>query len=142
MLKSTDYRTKVRSDQYEEVKYTLDGILKEFLTVDEISEYLNIKKSTVYSMVESGKIPCYRFGRLIRVSKQDTDDWIKERKEDPVDPDKKANQLFKSIRNRAINIESTIKKIIEEEKDMEDTPNHGRPDRIKSLREEVSHGSL
>lgn len=52
----------------------------EYFKIDDISMYLNIKVKTLYSLVESGDIPHYRIGRLIRFKKKDVDLWMEEKK--------------------------------------------------------------
>jgi excisionase family DNA binding protein len=49
---------------------------KGFLTVNEVSEYLSVKPSTLYSMVKNGQLPHYRIGRLIRFKREDVDRWM------------------------------------------------------------------
>jgi excisionase family DNA binding protein len=116
--------------------------LKEFLTMDELSQYLNIRKSTLYSMVEKGEIPSFRFGRLLRFKKQEIDIWIECHREETIDSDKKAKEILKGVRSPKMDINKTVKKVIEEVKNNGYTLNHGRPDRIKGLREEVPYGAL
>lgn len=54
--------------------------LSEYLKIEDISAYLNIKSKTLYAMVESGNIPHYRIGRLIRFKREDVDSWMKAKK--------------------------------------------------------------
>ena len=49
---------------------------KNFLSVEEASDYLGIKKPTLYSWAKCGKIPHYRLNRLLRFKKGDLDRWI------------------------------------------------------------------
>lgn len=49
---------------------------KEFFTIEQLSEYLNLKRSTLYLQVEKGQIPHYRIGRLLRFKKGEIDSWI------------------------------------------------------------------
>ncbi len=44
----------------------MEGDLREFLAVEELSRYLGIKKSNLYSKVERKEIAHYRVGRLIK----------------------------------------------------------------------------
>jgi excisionase family DNA binding protein len=43
--------------------------LPEFLTPDEVREYLNVSRNTVYQLLRRNEIQHVRFGRLIRVPK-------------------------------------------------------------------------
>lgn len=47
--------------------------------------YLGVKRSSVYQMSMRKTIPIVRIGRLIRFSKTDLDEFIRQRKEDAVD---------------------------------------------------------
>ncbi len=58
---------------------------KAFLSIKEISDYLCLKVSTVYALVEQKKIPHYRIGRLIRFKKSEIDSWMDQNKEDRFD---------------------------------------------------------
>jgi excisionase family DNA binding protein len=46
------------------------------LTVDEISDYLKIPKSTIYKLVREGKIPAQKIGRHWRFRKEAIDHWL------------------------------------------------------------------
>jgi excisionase family DNA binding protein len=47
--------------------------VKEFLSINELSEYLGIKPKTLYSWVSKGVLPHYRIEGLIRFKKQEID---------------------------------------------------------------------
>jgi len=47
------------------------------LTIDDLSTYLKISKSTLYKVVREGKIPCQKVGRHWRFHKAAIDDWLK-----------------------------------------------------------------
>ena len=47
--------------------------VKEFLSINELSEYLGIKPKTLYSWVAKGVLPHYRIEGLIRFKKQEID---------------------------------------------------------------------
>lgn len=58
-----------------------------FFTVKELSEYLTIKPSTLYSWVSKGIIPYYKVHGLIRFKKDEIDLWISSfRKNEPATP--------------------------------------------------------
>jgi excisionase family DNA binding protein len=50
----------------------------EVLTIDELSDYLKISKSTLYKLVREGKIPCQKVGRHWRFRKEAIDRWLEE----------------------------------------------------------------
>jgi len=49
------------------------------LTIDELSGYLKIPKSTLYKLVREGKVPCRKVGRHWRFHKAAIDRWLKSR---------------------------------------------------------------
>ena len=57
------------------------------MDIKELSEYLGIGKSKIYSLIRQQKIPASRIGRQYRFSKEVVDSWLKERiitkKEEP-----------------------------------------------------------
>jgi excisionase family DNA binding protein len=116
--------------------------LKEFLTIDELSQYLNIKRSTLYSMVESEEITHYRVGRLIRFKKQDVDAWMERHRREENSADKKAKVILKAINKPVADINRLVKKSIEEVKGNGYTSSHRETRPIRNLRKEVSDGTL
>ncbi|MBF4481720.1 helix-turn-helix domain-containing protein [Dehalococcoides mccartyi] len=50
------------------------------LTVDEISDYLKIPRSTIYKLVREGKIPAQKIGRHWRFRKEAIDRWLENKK--------------------------------------------------------------
>jgi excisionase family DNA binding protein len=113
---------------------------KEFLNIKEVSEYLGIKKSSLYSRVEKKEIPYYKVGRLIRFKKSDIDPWMEEFKSEPLDRKAKARGIPKDVRKDPINVDALG--AIAEANGLKYTSNPGRSDRIKGLGEEVSDGTL
>lgn len=116
--------------------------MKEFLNIKELSDYLNIRKSTLYLMVENKEIPFFRFGRLIRFKKQEIDDWVEGHRGESIDPVKRGREILKGAKNPKMDIDSIVKKSIEEVKNRRYNFPHGRPDRIKGLGKEVKDGTL
>ena len=116
--------------------------LKEFFTIDEVSEYLGIKKSSLYSKVERKEIPYYKVGRLVRFKKSDIDPWMEKFKSEPLDLRAKARRILKGANKNTIDIDAMVNKTIAEAKGMNYTPSLGRSDRIKGLRKEVEDGTF
>jgi excisionase family DNA binding protein len=46
------------------------------LTIDELSVYLKVPKSTLYKLVREGKIPCQKVGRHWRFHKSAIEVWL------------------------------------------------------------------
>ena len=52
--------------------------LGDVLTIEELSVYLKISKSTLYKLVREGKLPCQKVGRHWRFKKDAIDSWLVE----------------------------------------------------------------
>ncbi len=50
--------------------------LSDILTIDELSVYLKIPKSTLYKLVREGKVPCQKIGRHWRFRKEAINSWL------------------------------------------------------------------
>ncbi|MDR1940917.1 MAG: helix-turn-helix domain-containing protein [Endomicrobium sp.] len=61
---------------------------KQIMDIKELSEYLGIGKSKIYSLIRMKKIPASKIGRQYRFSKDIVDSWLKDKiitkKEDTV----------------------------------------------------------
>ena len=51
------------------------------LTIEELSVYLKIPKSTLYKLVREGKIPSQKVGRHLRFHRESIDEWLKRQNE-------------------------------------------------------------
>lgn len=54
---------------------------QEILTIDELSKYLKIPKSTVYKLCQESRIPGQKVGRHWRFRKEVIDRWLESRSE-------------------------------------------------------------
>ena len=114
----------------------------DYLGVKEIAQYLGLRESFVYVLIESGRIPHYRVGRLVRFKKEDIDRWMEEHRQEPDPP---AGRLPTSRRRRGralFNVDRLVKKSIASAKTAVYNKHHGRPDRIRGLGREEDHGAL
>lgn len=57
-----------------------------FFTLDEISAYLNIPKSTLYKLSQKGKIPSVKIGKQLRFRKTSLNKWISEQEAESIIP--------------------------------------------------------
>jgi excisionase family DNA binding protein len=48
------------------------------MTIDQLAEYLNVSKSTLYKLAQQGKVPGQKVGKHWRFHKQAIDTWIRE----------------------------------------------------------------
>jgi excisionase family DNA binding protein len=55
---------------------------KEWLTIAELQEWLNLGRSKVYE-VASTELPTYRIGRVLRVRRQDVERWLDKNRNEP-----------------------------------------------------------
>ena len=50
-----------------------------YLTVAELSEYLQIHKTTIYRLLRQGKLPGFRIGSDWRFSLEAIEEWVRDR---------------------------------------------------------------
>lgn len=48
-----------------------------WLSVDEIGEYLGVKRDTVYRWIAERAMPAHRIGRLWKFKRDEVDDWVR-----------------------------------------------------------------
>ena len=53
-----------------------------WLSVDEIAEYLGVKRDTIYKWIDRKGIPAHKVGRLWKFRKDGVDEWIRSGKAD------------------------------------------------------------
>jgi excisionase family DNA binding protein len=51
------------------------------LTIDALAEYLKISRSTLYKLVQDGKLPGQKVGKRWRFHKDAIDEWLKQHPE-------------------------------------------------------------
>ena len=54
---------------------------EKFFTLQEISQYLNIPKSTLYKLSQNNKIPSVKIGKQLRFRKSSIDNWLTEKEQ-------------------------------------------------------------
>ena len=55
-----------------------------FFTVDQLAEYLNVKKCWIYRRTSDQNIPFHKRGRYVRFKKSEIDKWLEEQKVNPL----------------------------------------------------------
>ena len=98
---------------------------KEFLSVNELSERLNIKKSTLYAMAKAGEIPHFRVNRLIRFREREVDEWMECHHVKDIAGKGKTKRTEKSFSKSKMDIDRIIKNAIDESKGLKYNPDLG-----------------
>lgn len=53
----------------------------DIMTIDALAEYLKISRSTLYKLVQDGKLPGQKVGKRWRFHKEAIDEWLKQHPE-------------------------------------------------------------
>jgi len=111
-----------------------------YLNIDELSEYLGMKKSSLYARVEAGEIPHYRVGRLLRFRLEDIEGWMDgHRQENAKMGDTKRSVVKKEPSQ---DIDRIVQKAIAEAKGLKYSPPQRETRPSKGLRKEGKDGAL
>lgn len=115
---------------------------KKLLTILEISSYLSIKQKTLYAKVESGEIPHYRIGHLVRFRLDEINAWLEgcRRGDAQKIPTPKKRRIAKGRTGGSF--DKIVTKIIDEETGKYYPASYGKSDRIEDLGKEVNHGPV
>ena len=54
-----------------------------WVSIDEISEHLGVKKDTIYKWVAKKKMPAHKVGRLLKFQIKEVDKWVRTGKATP-----------------------------------------------------------
>jgi excisionase family DNA binding protein len=58
----------------------------EFLTAEEVAEYLRLPLSTVYKLVQDKRLPGFKVGKHWRFRREAILEWIRQKEEDAMIP--------------------------------------------------------
>jgi excisionase family DNA binding protein len=107
--------------------------LQDIMTIEEVADFLRMKKSSLYANVEAKQIPCLHIGRLLRFRRSDIEVWLEELKAEPVGRRRRA-----APRSRErIDVDAILRRAVAEAKGMRYNSHQGKPDQIRGLRKEV-----
>ena len=105
--------------------------MKALVTIKGLSEFLNIKTSTLYSWVNKGSMPVYKLNGLLRFDMEEIEEWIKESRFLPNVPQK---AIKRGTKNQGI--DRIVKKAIDEVKGRGYNSASGKPGRGQGLGKE------
>jgi excisionase family DNA binding protein len=55
----------------------VSSVPERWLSVDELADYLGIKRDTVYKWIIRRKLPAHKVGRLWKFRRDEVDGWVK-----------------------------------------------------------------
>jgi len=97
----------------------------EFVTIRDISKYLKVKESTLYSWVHNGSIPFYKLNGLLRFDMDEIGTWVKASKQIS------SNTRIKLKKPANQDIDRILKKAIDSVKGNRYNRSNGKPGQIK-----------
>lgn len=54
--------------------------IENMMGIHELTRYLHVRASTIYSWTHCRQIPYYKVGRLVKFRKSEIDEWLERRK--------------------------------------------------------------
>jgi len=102
----------------------------EFVTIKELSKFLKVKESTLYSWVHNGLIPFHKLNGLVRFDMKEIESWVKASRKEP------SKQELYIVKNQPQDIDRIIKRAIDSVKGKEYNSSNGKPGQIQGLRKE------
>src|SRR5574337_912900 len=97
----------------------------EFVTIKELSKFLKVKESTLYSWVHYGLIPFHKLNGLVRFDMEEIEAWISASRNEP------QRQEFSIMKKPPQDIDGIIKKAVDSIRGKEYNPSIGKPGQIK-----------
>ncbi len=101
------------------------------ITIEELSDLLKVKKSTLYSWVHYGTIPFYKLNGLLRFEMDEIMEWVKGSKPEPCSP------IGKLKKAQTEDIDTLVKRAIEGVKGKGYNPSKRETSLSQGLRKEV-----
>lgn len=107
------------------------------VTVRELSKFLNMKESTIYSWAKNGSIPSYKLNGLWRFNLEEIDAWIRQLRYTPTVSQKPPKKIIRQ------DIDRLVKKAIEDVTGNGYNSASRKPGRDQGLgKEEEDNGTL
>lgn len=67
---------------------------RDYITVKELGRYLSVKPKTIYSWVESGKIPAYKLNGALRFNIKEINEFIRKNRVQPINANRRAKKII------------------------------------------------
>ncbi len=107
------------------------------VNIREVSKFLSVKESTLYSWVNKGSIPAHKINGLIRFDMEEIEVWVKRSRQAFF----KATPHEIKVSNNQ-DIDNIIKNVIDEVTGNRYNPSIGKPGPRQGLRKEAKDGTL
>jgi excisionase family DNA binding protein len=69
-------------------------IMEKYLTIEELSRILQVKKHYIYALTSQRKIPFLKLGRFLRFERDKIEEWLKDKAQKPEDIEKIKASVF------------------------------------------------
>lgn len=79
-------RVKIATTLHEPRALLMQTDEDQVLTIDELATYLKVSKSTLYKLVQEGKVPGQKVGRHWRFRRETIDRWLDRTSDGPSKP--------------------------------------------------------
>lgn len=83
--------------------YQLVSFMQNWMTLDELAGYLKMSRSTLYKMVQQGRLPASKVGRSWRFEMQTIDTWIQARRSQIDNKERIFNKLDSNSGTNSLN---------------------------------------
>ncbi len=97
----------------------------EFVTIKELSKFLKVKESTLYSWVHNGLIPYHKLNGLVRFDMEEIKTWVKASHKET------QKQELHIVKKQPQDIDRIVKNAIEGAKGKAYNSSNGKPGQIK-----------
>jgi excisionase family DNA binding protein len=73
--------------------------MQEYISVDELSDYIKLSKSTIYKLTASFRIPYIKTGKMLLFRKEAIDEWLNEKARQPIrEIENNINKILKNAK--------------------------------------------
>lgn len=108
----------------------------ELVTIKEVSKFLKVKESTLYSWVHNGSIPSYKLNGLLRFELDEVREWVKNSK--PI-----SNKvLISHKKSKDSDLNGLIKRAIDDVTGKRYNPSKRESNLNQGLRKEIKDGTV
>jgi excisionase family DNA binding protein len=104
-----------------------------FMTVQDVSQWLRVKPSTLYAWAAQGTIPHLKLGRLLRFDPDEIEAWLHDQRRNPAPPPTPRRRRYGT---------DHVDDLIAQAKREAYTPCRGKPDQDRATRKGDTHGSV